>query len=134
MPNTFALLGIKESVITGNVEVDCVISNQWETGYIVDVTIKNSSDKPIEDWEMVFSLPKEIKNIWNGRIAKSQTGGYRIQNLGYNGNIKPRESVSFGFECATKNFEVIYPEQIIINQMVVSICKAFMFQQGYTFA
>ena len=81
--------------------VTCNIINSWGEGYTAEVSIKNTSDKKIHNWNLMFVLDGEITNIWNAKISsRNEDGLYTIEGESYNSNISPDSAVSFGFNAA----------------------------------
>ena len=75
----------------------------WDKGYIGNVVITNTSDITIENWEISYESADEYSNIWNAEITYHSARIYHIKNAGHNQNIKPNESVSFGFQASYHN-------------------------------
>lgn len=96
-------------------EIDSVITNAWETGYTMQISIENLSDAPIEHWALTFHFEKEIRNLWNAEIETRSDISYSIHNALNNSNIKPGEKVWFEFEAVTQNFETSFPEKIKLD-------------------
>ncbi len=69
----------------------------WNTGFTGEITLTNTTDEVIHNWVVAFDLPYEMRGIWNGVIASCENGVYTIRNAGYNWDIAPGESVTFGF-------------------------------------
>ena len=69
----------------------------WNTGFTGEITLTNTTDEVIHNWVVAFDLPYEMRGIWNGVIVSHENGTYTIQNAGYNWDIAPGESVTFGF-------------------------------------
>ncbi len=81
--------------------VTCNIVNSWGEEYTAEVSIKNTSDKKIHNWNLMFALDGEISNIWNAKISsRNEDGLYTIEGEPYNSNISPDSAVSFGFNAA----------------------------------
>ncbi len=51
-------------------------------------------------------MPYEITNLWNGVITSHENGVYTVENTGYNREISPGESVTFGL-CVNAETETI---------------------------
>lgn len=87
------------------------ITSQWEGGYNEDVTITNTSDRKIENWEMNMVLAEgaKIVSIWNAAKKEMATetdrAAYKISNVGWNQDIAPGASVSFGFQASCMTAE-----------------------------
>lgn len=104
------VLGQNPSVFKGeNFEVSFNVTSKWDTAFNADITIKNISDKNIENWAIKFDMPYEIASIWNSVIGSNESGTYTIKNAGYNQDINAGQSVSFGFTANTTDENVVYP-------------------------
>ncbi len=78
-------------------EVTFQVTSQWQGAFNCDVILKNTSNKAIENWALRFEMAHEITNIWNGVVSSSVNGIYVIKNAGFNHDVEPGKSVSFGF-------------------------------------
>lgn len=82
---------------SGDFQITHHVINDWGTGYQCEITITNIGDTAIEDWKLVLETEDTIDNIWNASVESAENGVYRIENLGWNANILPNGSVSFGY-------------------------------------
>lgn len=81
--------------------VTYTIVNSWNDGYTAEVSIKNTGDKKIHNWNLMFSLNGEIANIWNAKISsRNDNGVYTVEGEEYNSNINPDSEISFGFNAS----------------------------------
>ncbi len=96
-PTAYRMLGEKAESAEEEYTIDVQISSDWGTGYTGIVTITNNAVELIEDWVLEFDCENEITSIWNGVIEAQEGTHYVIKNAGYNQNIEPNGSVSFGF-------------------------------------
>lgn len=115
MPSEFALQTTRCLVDDKQYQVAYSVQNDWSDGFTASVTITNVSSVRIEDWRLEFSLGHKISQIWNGEILKDQGGQYVIGNEGYNANILPQQSVTFGFLCERGDSGIV-PNQFILHQ------------------
>lgn len=74
-----------------------------------EVTLTNTTDEVIHNWAVAFDLPYAIENVWNGRITSYENGVYTIQNAGYNWDIEPGGSVTFGIYASAETETIIEP-------------------------
>ena len=89
----------KETIYTGDgFSIKYVIEAQWNNEYIANIIITNTGDQTIENWELSYKSHDAYSNIWNAEISYHAATIYNIKNAGHNQNIKPGESVSFGFK------------------------------------
>ncbi len=81
------------------------VQNQWSTGYVVQpVTVTNTGTSAISGWTVTFTLPAghQLTGSWNASVSVSgQT--VTARNAGYNGNLAPNASTSFGFQVSRPN-------------------------------
>lgn len=91
---------IQEQFIDDDYKVSFEIIETWENYYDAKITIKNISDKDIENWEMSFKTPNQITNIWCAKVINHVGDTYVVKNLGWNQDIKVKGSISFGFTAS----------------------------------
>ncbi|MDE7269070.1 MAG: cellulose binding domain-containing protein [Acetatifactor sp.] len=93
----------------GNIEGAFRVVSNWNTGFTGEITLTNTTDEVIHNWVVAFDLPYELRGIWNGEIVSYENGVYTIQNAGYNWDIEPGESVTFGFYTYAETETIIEP-------------------------
>ena len=81
-------------------EVLYEINSIWDKGYIANVHITNTGKEDIENWELSYQSTDQYTNIWNASIDYRSAKYYNIKNAGHNQNIKPGQTVSFGFQAS----------------------------------
>jgi endoglucanase len=84
----------------GSCAVTYFVRDQWQTGFVTDVTIVNSG-AALNGWQLTWSFPgnQRITNLWNG--ALSQIGqSVMVNNASFNGNLPTGGSASFGFQAS----------------------------------
>jgi cellulase/cellobiase CelA1 len=78
------------------------VQSQWGGGYVVQpVTVTNTGTSATTSWTVTFTLPAghTLAGSWNATVSVSgQT--VTAKNAGYNGNLAPNGSTSFGFQVA----------------------------------
>ena len=100
----------KETIFNGEgFSVKYVIESQWNNEYIANVTISNTGENAIENWELSYKSEDEYSNIWNAKVAYHSAKNYNIKNAEHNQNINPGESVSFGFQGSFTNNKIDVP-------------------------
>jgi hypothetical protein len=81
----------------GSCSVTESITNSWNGGYQVSVTISNNGTATINDWKVTGTLPatQTVASSWNANVTQS---GQQLTatNASYNGTIAPGASTSFG--------------------------------------
>ena len=92
-PDYFELLGSLNAVSNDKYVITPSIQNEWDTGCILELEIKNVSDSLIEEWQLDFNCLSEIESVWNAEIFEGTTNSYTVTSKSYNRNIKPDSSV-----------------------------------------
>lgn len=73
------------------------IDNEWNTGFVASITIKNDTGAPVNGWAINWSYStNRITSSWNTNLTGSNP--YSATNVGWNGNIAAGQSVSFGVQ------------------------------------
>lgn len=80
-----------------NFQISHTVINDWGTGYQCEISIANVGEDKIEDWNLVLETTDTIDNIWNASIVSSENRVYKLDNMGWNGDILPGNNVSFGY-------------------------------------
>ncbi|MCM1569807.1 MAG: cellulose binding domain-containing protein [Roseburia sp.] len=96
-PGEYALLGERATLSEEGYRITYLLEEDWEGGFRASISITNVSDTEIEDWILGFDYERNITNIWNASVQERSVGRYIIRNGGYNGNIEPGDTVTFGF-------------------------------------
>jgi len=77
------------------------VRDQWQNGFVTDVTVENLSGVTLNGWQLTWTFPgnQQITNLWNGVL--SQTGqSVRVNDAGYNSNLPNRGAAIFGFQAS----------------------------------
>ncbi len=73
------------------------IDNEWSTGYVASITIKNDTTADINSWNVSWQFTNNrMTSSWNANF--SGTNPYTATNLSWNGNVAVGQSISFGFQ------------------------------------
>lgn len=91
-------------------EITYDIKSQWTGNQNVEVTVKNTGTEPLLNWSLKYDAHGEINGLWNGTVLSSDSTKYIIKNAGYNYEIKPEQSVTFGYTLSGEYME--FPETI----------------------
>jgi hypothetical protein len=78
-------------------QVEYTVQNEWTNNQSVQVTVTNTDDESILNWALKYDAKGEINGLWNGSVYKQENTSYIIKNAGYNYEIKPNQSVNFGY-------------------------------------
>lgn len=78
-------------------EVDAVVTSAWSDHANIELKVRNTGDKRIDNWHLTFKTPYLIENIWNASIVESDDKGtYTIRNNIYNQDIEVGYEATIG--------------------------------------
>ena len=91
------------------------VASSWSTGFVTNVTIKNTGTAALGSWTLRFSFSgdQKITNLWNGVLTQSGTA-VTIQNAAYNGTVAAGGSTSLGFQ-GTYSGSNVNPTTLTVN-------------------
>ena len=78
-------------------DVVFAVTSAYEGAFNGEITVTNTGAEVIRDWAMSFTFAHEIQNIWNATVLSHTGNSYVVKNYDWNADIRPGESVSFGF-------------------------------------
>ena len=90
--------------------VEYKVVNEWTGNQIIEVTVTNTGDELLADWSVGYNASGKINSIWNAQIYAEQGTEYILRNVGYNSEIAPGQSVSFGYILSGDSFK--FPQNI----------------------
>jgi dienelactone hydrolase len=82
-------------------EVSYSTLSDWGSGFVGEITIKNTGDKEIDQWKLEFDWDKEITSIWNAKIISHESKHYVVAFEQWNTIIPIGKSLTFGFLGST---------------------------------
>ena len=87
-----------ESIVyeTDLFSVEYKITSKWDEVYNAEIQINNLSEETIHNWNIIFPTEDAILDVYNASVISNESE-YLFKNLGYNQDILPGSSVSFGF-------------------------------------
>jgi hypothetical protein len=71
--------------------------SDWSTGFSGRITIKNDTKDAIRNWTLEFDFDRALDTIWDARIMQRAGNRYVVINGGWNSEILPGATTSFGF-------------------------------------
>lgn len=92
--------------------VDYNVTNEWDGAQTVELTVSNTGTDPILNWALKYDAEGEISNLWNADLYEQNGDEYVIKNVGWNFEIAPSQSVTYGYTLSgdnismPKNFEI----------------------------
>ena len=134
--NTYAVTGTTHYDLDGY-SIDYTVTNEWIGHQTVAVKLTNTSDEPILNWALGYDAHGDIENIWNGNVSSKDDNGYIIKNAGYNYEIAPGSSVSYGYTLSgfdlsvPDSFEVLSKRVDKTNGYVVNFSKVSDWRDGF---
>ena len=101
-------------------KIEYKVRNTWAHHAIIDAFITNTGDTTLRDWSLAMDYDADIVDIWNADVVSNEGGSYRLKCKDYNADIKPDESVTFGFQAQYEGDEVILP----INSKLIAVADS----------
>ena len=92
--------------------VDYNVTNEWDGAQTVELTVSNTGTESILNWALKYDAEGEISNLWNADLYEQNGDEYVIKNVGWNFEIAPKQSVTYGYTLSgdnismPKNFEI----------------------------
>jgi len=94
-----AILGLGITPVAHAAAVNATLSveHAWQTGFIAQFSITNSSMVQLTDWKLEFDLPvgEGVSHTWNSTLAQSGTH-YVLTPANWNRTIAPGGSATGG--------------------------------------
>lgn len=99
VPEKFELCS-KRIEVTSGYETSLNIVDRWDAGMKAELSVTNTSDEPIEAWELSFDTDFTIDNLWGGRILDSTDNHYTIASEMWTNPIYSGDTKVIGFTAA----------------------------------
>ena len=77
--------------------VEYNVTNEWDGAQTVELTVSNTGDESILNWALKYDTDGEISNLWNASVYEQNADEYVIKNVGWNFEIAPNQSVTYGY-------------------------------------
>ena len=105
-------------------KVTYTVNSSWQNNQNIGITITNTGTESIENCAVKYDASGEITGLWNGAVNKKDGTVYIIENSGYNSEIKPNQTVNFGYQLKS--------EKPVIPQIYSLCSKRVSKTEGYT--
>lgn len=93
------------------------VESEWEGHFNGKMTLKNTGNKTIHNWNLCFCANFKIENLWNAKLISEESGNYFINNAEWNQDIDAGQERTFGFTAAVDD-EISRPSQFkMINYL-----------------
>lgn len=104
--------------------VDASIVSAWDTYANLEFTITNTGTDTIHNWYFTADLGSAIVGIWGAiEYDRDNTGMYTLKNAGWNQDILPGSTISFGMTVSSLNGQAIskLPSFYLLNTKVCEV-------------
>jgi len=90
-----ASISVAES--TGGAQCGFTISDEWDTGFVAQISIANNGTETIDGWTVNWGFDDDssVANLWNAELVGNNP--YSASYLPWNRLIGPGQSFTFGF-------------------------------------
>lgn len=101
------------------------VTEVWNNGYNIRITIHNTSDEIIHNWGILLETKDEIHDLYNAQELSNEEGIRLFRNNVYNQDIPAGGSVMFGYTgYYTEEMDV--PEEYAVSSIETAVdCEAF---------
>lgn len=73
------------------------VVNDWGSGLVGEITVTNGTTAAVNGWNLSWQFTNNrINSAWNTVLTGSNP--YTASNVGWNGNLQPGQSATFGFQ------------------------------------
>lgn len=110
--------------------VDYNITNEWDGAQTVELTVSNTGTDPILNWALKYDAKGEISGLWNANVYSLNADEYVIKNVGWNFEIAPNQSVTYGYTLNGSNLAL--PENFEIYSKRVDKTEGYDVQYNIT--
>jgi chitinase len=83
-------------------QVKFEVTSQWDTGFIAQVTIKNTTNKTWVDWSLEWDALFAISSIWSAQLTSVSNGHFLFKPADWTKTLAPGASITFGFQGVGK--------------------------------
>ena len=111
-------------------EVSYSVTNEWNGGQNVSVTITNTGSESILNWALKYDAEGSITNLYNAVIYDSSETQYVVKNNNWNFEIAPNQSVNFGYDLYEDSFSV--PTEFELCSECTNISNGYEVVVNYT--
>ena len=105
---------------TAGSEISYEITNNWDNGFIAEVSVTNNSDEPLEAWRLAFNGNFEITNLWNANKLYSENG-FLVENDVTTIPIAKGETKKFGFQGSITPGETPEMSDFVLTSVVIDL-------------
>ncbi|MDN3638323.1 glycoside hydrolase family 9 protein [Simiduia curdlanivorans] len=88
---------------TPGVSCDYIVADQWNTGFVANIRLTNTTSAPVSNWSVTWSYPAGVArtNGWNATVVGNNP--YTATSAGWNNTIQPGQYVEFGIQGTKPN-------------------------------
>ena len=108
--NVFAAGGDTKTYKKDGYKITYKVGNEWDKHQNIQVKVSNTGEESILNWALKYDACGEIDGIWNAGIYSSDEEYTVVKNSGYNYEIEPGQSVTYGYTLVADEF--VMPEDI----------------------
>ncbi|MDE6726998.1 MAG: cellulose binding domain-containing protein, partial [Oscillospiraceae bacterium] len=104
-------------------DVEYSVLNEWNNGQSVEVKVTNTGDDSILNWALKCDVEGEMYDLWNASVYANQDEDYIIKNNGWNYEIAPGQTITFGYTLTDNEFEA--PDNFVLCSKRVEMTDGY---------
>ena len=117
-PEKFELCSKREQMESG-CNVKMAVTESWDAGFKGEIVIENTSEQPLEAWDLTFDTNFVIDNLWDARVIENTDNHYKIASEMWTNPIPSGESVKIGFVAASPEGTEASIENVVMTSVLI---------------
>lgn len=121
LPAIAANAAVGTTVLTyDDYEVSYSVRDEWNGGQNILITVTNLGDESLYNWAFRYDAGGSIEDLYNAVVFENEDTDYIVKNNGWNFELAPQRSVSFGYTMRGDDLSVpsdfeLYSERVDVN-------------------
>ena len=130
LPAIAANAAVGTTVLTyDDYEVSYAVTDEWNGGQNVLITVTNLGDESLYNWAFKYDAGGSIDGIYNAVVFENEDTDYIVKNNGWNFELAPQRSVSFGYTMRGEEFSV--PTDFELRSERVDVAEGYEVEVTY---
>ena len=130
LPAIAANAAIGTTVLTyEDYEVSYAVTDEWNGGQNVLITVTNLGDESLYNWAFQYDAGGSIEGLYNAVVFENEDTDYIVKNNGWNFELAPQRSVSFGYTMRGEDLSV--PTDFELRSERVDVTEGYDVEIAY---
>ena len=130
LPAIAANAAVGTTVLTyEDYEVSYAVTDEWNGGQNVLITVTNLGDESLYNWAFQYDAGGSIEGLYNAVVFENEDTDYIVKNNGWNFELAPQRSVSFGYTMRGEDLSV--PTDFELRSERVDVTEGYDVEIAY---